>query len=118
MDKKNLKFQRYCQVVWYVAKNSIFVVGKVMGILKILGLIVAICRMLKNLCMTLSVLCPWLGSQGPGGGVVLGLDYSSPHVISNEHVFTRYLILVIVITLHLFIYVCLYIIIDVFVNIQ
>ena len=52
--------------------NSILLVGKVMIHLKISGLILMICRMPSS-CL-LSIRTPCLGSQGLGGGVVLGHD--------------------------------------------
>ena len=52
--------------------RSIFSVGRVMAHLKISGLILVICRMLRMLLLSTGTPC--LGSQGLGGGVVLGFE--------------------------------------------
>jgi hypothetical protein len=82
MGLRSLRLLRFCRAVWYVALNSIFAVGKVMVILRTPGFLVLTCRMHKSLCRNLNALSPCMGSQGPGGGVVLGLEHHLPRVIS------------------------------------
>ena len=74
MVLRSLRLKGYYRVVWHVAKSSIFASGKVMVILRILGCMHRIWAMQGNQFGSLSVCSPCLGSQGPGGGVVLGLE--------------------------------------------
>ena len=76
MVLKSLRSPEFCNIVWYVIRNSIYVLGRAMVILRILGCLLLICRMLRNWFSSMSAPCLSLGSLRPEGGVVLGLDHS------------------------------------------
>ena len=70
---RNMKLKGLLIVGWFVVVGNIWLSGKVMGTLKIRGLRQLIWEMLRKLLLSMR-LSPFLGSQGPGGGVVLGIE--------------------------------------------
>ena len=77
MVLKSLRSPEFCNIVWYALRNSIYVLGRAMVILRILGCLLLICRMLRNWFSNMSAPCLSLGSLRPGGGVMLGLEHHS-----------------------------------------
>ena len=69
---RSLKLIPFCLIGFTRDVNSIWLVGKVIVHLKTSGLILLICSMLRMLLINIG--SPCLGSQGLGGGVVLGLE--------------------------------------------
>ena len=70
---RRMRLKGFWMVGWSVVDGNIWLSGKDMGILKIVGLRQLIWVMLSRLFLSIW-LSPFLGSQGPGGGVVLGID--------------------------------------------
>ena len=79
--KKLLRFRvswsmrlKGCLIVgWFVVHGNIWLSGKDMGIMRTSGFGQLTWVMLRKLSLSIR-LSPFLGSQGPGGGVVLGSD--------------------------------------------
>ena len=69
---RSLKLIVFCLIEFTRDVSSIWLVGKVIVHLKISGLMLLICRTLSKPLSSIGYPC--LGSQGLGGGVVLGLE--------------------------------------------
>ena len=82
MDLKSMRSPEYCLTVWHVVKNNIWLVGKDMMIMRILGSLLLLCKMLRILSVCMKIVCLLLGSRRPGGGVVLGLERSQHYLHS------------------------------------
>ena len=69
----SMRLKGFWIVGWFVVVRNIWLSGKVMGTMKIVGLRQLIWETLSRLLLSIW-LSPFLGSQGPGGGVVLGIQ--------------------------------------------
>ena len=74
MGSRNMKLKGLLVVGWFVVLGNIWLNGKVMMSMKICGLRRLTWAMLSRLWLSIR-LSPFLGSQGPGGGVVLGSNF-------------------------------------------
>jgi hypothetical protein len=84
MDLKSSRSPEFWVTAWHVVSTSICVDGKDMMTMKTLGSLLLIWGMPRNLLKCMNRVCLRLGSQRPGGGVVLGLEryihiHSAPH---------------------------------------
>ena len=73
---RNLRLKGLLVVGWFVVHGNIWLSGKVTGTMRTSGFGQLIWEMLSRLLLSIR-LSPFLGSQGPGGGVVLGNDLFS-----------------------------------------
>ena len=69
----SMRLKGFWIVGWFVVVRNIWLSGKAMETLKIRGLRQLIWEMLRKLLLSMRF-SPFLGSQGPGGGVVLGIE--------------------------------------------
>ena len=69
---------------WFVVNGNIWLNGRAMVIMKISGLKLLIWAMLRMPSLSIR-LSPFLGSQGPGGGVVLGSEIDFQHYLGKYY---------------------------------